>query len=149
MAHLQVHNFLDLEALVLLEHEEEEEEDDLSKSHGLVHSVIHIKIFYTGDLFDDDEISSDGLGDVSHVGFASSTAQDSTVQDLEDEARRIVARGAQPDTITEDLALPFRGPRDSDPSVWSVRVKVGVLLSPRTVLTNYGQLGKEDDVVLQ
>jgi len=42
MAHRQVRDFLDIEALVSLEDEEEEEEDNLSKSHELVHSVIHI-----------------------------------------------------------------------------------------------------------
>jgi transcription elongation factor SPT5 len=95
-------------------------------------------------------VSSDGPDDVSHVGgFASSEL---AVQDLEDEARRVTARG--PDTrssITtiENLVLPFRVPRDTDPSVWSVRVKVGVLLSTCTVLTNDGQLGQEADIVLQ
>ena len=101
--------------------------------------------FDTGDLFDDDEMSSDdeALGDVSHVAS-------SAVHDLEDEARRIVARGARPDATTiENLALPFRMPHDTDPSVWSVKVKVGVLLSVCTVLTNDGQLGQEADVVLQ
>lgn len=104
--------------------------------------------FYTGDLFNDDEISSDGLDDVSHVaGFASPA-----VQDLEDEARRLVERG--PDTrssitTNENLALPFRVPRDTDPSVWSVRVKVGALLSTRTILTDDRQPGQEDDVVFQ
>ncbi len=74
-------------------------------------------------------MSSDGPGDISHVaGFANPG-----VQDLEDEARRIMARGAGPNTrspitTTEDLPLPFRVLRNTDPSIWSVRVKVGVLL---------------------
>jgi transcription elongation factor SPT5 len=81
------------------------------------------------------------------VGFASSA-----IQDLEDEARRIVAR--DPDTrsimtTTENLPLPFHVPRDIDPSIWSVRVKVGVLLLTHTVLTNDGQLGQEVDIVFQ
>jgi hypothetical protein len=80
-------------------------------------------------------VSSDGLGDVSHVaGFASST-----VQDLEDEARRVRGPDTPPSITTiENLDLPFRVPRDDDPSVWSVTVKVptGVLLSTRTVLTD-------------
>jgi hypothetical protein len=52
----------------------------------MVYLVIRYRS-YTGDLVDDGETSSDGLGDdVSHVvGFARSE-----VQDLEDEARRIV-----------------------------------------------------------
>jgi hypothetical protein len=45
MAHLQVREFLDLEALVSREDEEEEEEGDLSKSHEMVHSVTHISIY--------------------------------------------------------------------------------------------------------
>jgi transcription elongation factor SPT5 len=96
-------------------------------------------------------MSNDGLDDVSHVaGFASSV-----VQDLEDDAGRIVARAGpsarSPIITVEDLPLPFRVPRDTDPSIWSVRVKVGVLLSTCTVLvlTNDGQLGHEADVVLQ
>jgi hypothetical protein len=43
MAHLQVRDFLDLEAVVSREEEEEEEEEeDLSKSHDMVHSAICI-----------------------------------------------------------------------------------------------------------
>jgi hypothetical protein len=42
MAHLQVRDFLDLEALVSLEEEEEEdEEENLSKSREMDHSVTH------------------------------------------------------------------------------------------------------------
>jgi len=51
--------------------------------------------------------------------------------------------------MIEDLALPFRVPRDTDPRIWSVKVKVGVLLSGYMVLTNDGQPGREADVVLQ
>ena len=94
-------------------------------------------------------MSNDEFGDVSlsHIGFASSVAQD-----LEDEARRIVAREAGPNPTTttiEDLPLPFRVPCDNDPNVWSVRVKVGVLLSACVVLTCGRQLGQEANVVLQ
>lgn len=62
-----------------------------------------------------------------------------------------MARGAGANTIATsgNLALPFRVPRDTDPSIWSVRVKVSVLLSARSVLTDDGQPGKEVDVVLQ
>jgi hypothetical protein len=45
MAHLQVRDFLDLEAVVSREEEEEteeEEEENLSKSHETVHSAICI-----------------------------------------------------------------------------------------------------------
>ena len=44
MAHLQVRDFLDLEAIVLREEEEEEEEENLSKSRETVHSVNRILI---------------------------------------------------------------------------------------------------------
>ncbi len=94
-------------------------------------------------------MSNDGLDDVSHVaGFASSV-----VQDLEDDTGRIVARAGpstrSPIITVEDLPLPFRVPCDTDPSIWSVRVKVSVLLPTCTVFTNDGQLGHEADVVLQ
>ena len=85
-------------------------------------------------------MSNDGLDDISHVaGFASSV-----VQDLEDNVGRIVARAGpstrSPIITVEDLPLPFHVPRDTDPSIWSVRVKVGVLLPTCTVFTNDGQL---------
>ena len=103
-------------------------------------------LFYTGDLFNDDETSSDGLGDAPYVRFAGSV-----VQDLEDEARRIAEKVTRADTTetTESLALPFRVPCDTDPSIWSMRVKVGVLRSAHMVLTNDGQVSREYDVVLQ
>lgn len=83
-------------------------------------------MYTADDLLDDDEISDDGPGVISQVGLASSTAQD-----YEDEARSIVARAGNKArsvlTINDDVTLPFRVPREIDPSIWSVRVKVGVL----------------------
>ena len=126
------------------EEKEKEKEENLSKSHDYCPFNRSIcRFFYTGDLFDDDELSSEG--DVSHVGFASSA-----VQDLEDEARSIMAKGAGANTIATsgNLALPFHVPHDTDPSIWSVRMKVSVLLSACLVLTDDGQPGKEANVVL-
>lgn len=107
---LSARDFLDLEATAVHEDEEEEEEEE-----------------NLSDLFNDDDVSSDGLeplDDISHVGGFPSSA----VRDLEDEARRIVERGLNTRSsipTIEDLVLPFRVPRDTDPSIWSVRVKLG------------------------
>lgn len=52
-------------------------------------------------------------------------------QHLEDEARKITARAARSQSsTTDDVLLPFRVPRENDPGIWSVRVKVsGLALS--------------------
>jgi hypothetical protein len=45
---------------------------------------------------------------------------------LEDEVRRITALAARSETsITDDVLLPFRVPRENDPSIWSITVNVG------------------------
>jgi hypothetical protein len=68
----------------------------------------------------------DGQSAISQVDFASTTARG-----LEDEARRIVARAEYNPrselTPTGNVALPFRMPREADPSIWSVGVKVRAL----------------------
>lgn len=83
-------------------------------------------LYTADDLLDDDEISYDWPGVISQVDLASSIPQD-----LEDEARSIVARAGNNArsllTINDNAILPFRVPRETDPSIWSVRVKVGVL----------------------
>ena len=52
-------------------------------------------------------------------------------QDLEGEAARVVARArhsTRPSyTKIDDIPLPLRVPRSTDPSIWSFRVKVGIL----------------------
>jgi hypothetical protein len=51
-------------------------------------------------------------------------------QDLEDEAVRVVERARQtwPSyTKNDDIPLLLRVPRSTDPSIWSFRVKVGML----------------------
>jgi hypothetical protein len=48
-------------------------------------------------------------------------------RDLEGEARRIAVRAAQETqvgTAADGMALPFRVPRENDPKIWSVGVKV-------------------------
>lgn len=51
---------------------------------------------------------------------------DSEARRLEDEARRITAlAGRSESSITDDVLLPFRVPRENDPSIWSIRVDVG------------------------
>jgi hypothetical protein len=77
-------------------------------------------------LGDDESVSDDDTSIASLPGFPSAEAQD-----LDGEARRIVAR-ARHNTgyahiTTNDLALPFRVPRENDPTIWSIRVEVGVL----------------------
>jgi hypothetical protein len=99
-----------------------------SVSHVAVHfTTIHIyNILHTADdFFDDDEVSNDGTGVISQAGLAGSA-----VDGLEDEARNVVARAAYARpvlTASDDMILPLRVPRETDPSIWSVRVKVGAL----------------------
>jgi hypothetical protein len=75
------------------------------------------------DLVDDHEsISEDEADIVPLTGVPHAEAND-----LEDEARRITVRAAQETrvgTTADGMALPFRVPRESDPKIWSVSVKV-------------------------
>jgi hypothetical protein len=86
-----------------------------------------ILIYFIGYLVGDDEpLSGDETDAASLPGLP-----DVQAQDLEDEARRVVARArhnTRSDYSTADgisLPLPFRVPRENDPTIWSVRVKVG------------------------
>ena len=82
------------------------------------------------DILDDDEISNDEPGAISHAGLSSST-----VEGLECQARGIEARaGYNRDARSlltangdGDVTLPLRVPLETDPSIWSVRVKVSAL----------------------
>ncbi|KAI9430618.1 hypothetical protein H4582DRAFT_2063633 [Lactarius indigo] len=114
---LQAHQFLDVEAIVAVEDEEETDEGEILSG-----------------LFDDEEMSNDEADVISRAGFSDI---DTSAQDLQDEATRLVARAGNNTrssyTTFEDIPLPFRVPRSTDPSIWSVRVK----------------LGRETDVVFQ
>jgi hypothetical protein len=84
-----------------------------------------ILIYFIGYLVGDDEPVSDDETDAASLpGLPHVQAQD-----LEVEARRVVARArrnTQSDYSTADgISLPFRVPRENDPTIWSVRVKVG------------------------
>ncbi|KAH9047109.1 hypothetical protein EDB84DRAFT_1435148, partial [Lactarius hengduanensis] len=85
-------------------------------------------------LFDDEEMSNDEADVVSRAGLSDIGT---SIKDLQDEATRIVATARNNTrssyTTFEDIPLPFRVPRSTDPSIWSVRVK----------------LGRETDVVFQ
>jgi hypothetical protein len=74
----------------------------------------------------DDEPVSDNESEIAlRVRFPSRETQD-----LEDEAVRVLARaGHTRPSYTKfgDIPLPLRVPRSTDPSIWSVRVKVGML----------------------
>jgi hypothetical protein len=73
-----------------------------------------------GDLVDDNESVSDD--EIPLMGVPHAEARD-----LEDEARRIAVRAAQNirvDATADDMTLPFRVPRENDPKIWSVGVKV-------------------------
>ena len=79
------------------------------------------------DILNDDEISNDGSGILSQADLAGSA-----VEGLEDEARGIMARSRYNRdarsvlTTNDDVNLPLRVPRETDPSIWLVRVKVGI-----------------------
>ena len=123
----QIRDFLDLEATVALEDEEENEEDDEICKNSHTRSLQWSMNIFLGDLLDDDdEVSNDESSVISRVSIAGFGEHS-----LDDEARRIVARAGHNTrsvlTTTGDVALPFRVPREIDPSIWSVRVKVGVL----------------------
>jgi len=74
---------------------------------------------------DDEPVSDDEMDAASLLGLP----PDVQTQDLEVEARRVVARArrnTRSDYSTADgISLPFRVPRENDPTIWSVRVKVG------------------------
>ena len=85
-----------------------------------------IVINFIGYLVGDDEPLSDDETDTTPL-----PGLDVQAQDLEVEARRAVARArcnARSDYLAPDgisLPLPFRVPHENDPTIWSVRVKVG------------------------
>ncbi|KAH9013458.1 hypothetical protein EDB85DRAFT_2158192 [Lactarius pseudohatsudake] len=104
-----IHQFLDVEAIVAAEDEEETDEGEILSG-----------------LFDDEEMSNDEADVVSHAGLSDIGT---SIKDLQDEATRIVATARNNTrssyTTFEDIPLPFRVPRSTDPSIWSVRVKLG------------------------
>ncbi len=84
-----------------------------------------ILIYFIGYLVGDDEfVSDDETVAASLLGLP-----DVQAQDLEVEARRVVARArrnTRSDYLTADgISLPFRVPHENDPTIWSIRVKVG------------------------
>ncbi|KAI9437480.1 hypothetical protein H4582DRAFT_2057849 [Lactarius indigo] len=101
-------HFLDIEAIVAREDEEELDEGE----------------DYPGELLDDEEEVLDDETEI--ISRASANVE---AQDLEDEAVRIVTRAGHNTrssyTTIDDIPLPFRVPRSTDPSIWSVRVKLG------------------------
>lgn len=84
-----------------------------------------ILIYFIGYFAGDDESLSDDDTDAALLP----RLPDVQAQDLEDEARMVVARARRNtrfDYSTADgISLPFRVPRENDPTIWSVRVKVG------------------------
>lgn len=91
-------------------------------------SFMTIYVYFIGGLFDDEEMSNDEADVVSRAGLSDIGT---SIKDLQDEATRIVATARNNTrssyTTFEDIPLPFRVPRSTDPSIWSVRVKVGIL----------------------
>jgi hypothetical protein len=85
-----------------------------------------ILIYFIGYIVGDDEPVSDDETDAASLPGLPPDVQ---TQDLEVEARRVVARArrnTRSDYSTADgISLPFRVPRENDPTIWSVRVKVG------------------------
>jgi hypothetical protein len=84
-----------------------------------------ILIYFIGYIMGDDEpVSDDEMDAASLPGLP-----DVQAQDLEVEARRVVARARRNTrsdySTADDISLPFRVPRENDPTIWSVRVKVG------------------------
>ena len=84
-----------------------------------------ILIYFIGYLMGDDEPVSDDEMDATSL----SGLPDVQAQDLKVEARRVVARArrnTRSDYLTADgISFPFRVPHENDPTIWSVRVKVG------------------------
>jgi len=116
---LQLHAFLDLEAIVA-EEEEEDYEEDVGESDPLVHLRRTI-IYLIGYIVGDDELTSDD--EMDNVFLPPLLGPEA--QGLKNEVRRITAHAAwSQSSITDDVPLPFRVPRKNDPGIWSIRVKV-------------------------
>src|SRR6266851_3675976 len=84
-----------------------------------------ILIYFIGYLIGDDKfVSDDETVAASLLGLP-----DVQAQDLEVEARRVVARARHNTrsdySTTDGISLPFRVLCENDPTIWSVRVKVG------------------------
>jgi hypothetical protein len=84
-----------------------------------------ILIYFIGYIVGDDEPVSDDETDAASLPGL----PDVQAQDLEVEARRVVARARRNTrsdySTADDISLPFRVPHENDPTIWSVRVKVG------------------------
>ena len=86
----------------------------------------NIYIYIIGVLLNDDELL---LHDETEIALRACLPS-IEAQDFEDEAVRVVARArhTRPSyTKFDDIPLPLRVPRSTDPSIWSFRVKVGML----------------------
>lgn len=77
--------------------------------------------YLIGYIVDDDEpTSDDGMDNVLPPLLLGPEAHG-----LEDEARRVTARAPRSQSSnTDDVPLPFRVPRENDPGIWSINVKV-------------------------
>lgn len=108
-----------------------EREMMISVSHThLSFVVVYVYIYILGELLDDDEEAwSDEAEAILRASATDSVGVEA--QDLEGEAVRIMARAGHsarpPYAAVDDVPLPFRVPRLTDPSIWTVRVKVGIL----------------------
>ncbi len=106
-------------------------------------SFIAVHVYLLGELLDDEEEVLDNEMEI--ISRASANVE---AQDLEDEAVRITARAGHymrsSYTTIDDVPLPFRVPRSTDPSIWSVRVKVGILhYVPADADTRWDSLDKK------
>lgn len=98
----------------------------ISPLYYFIFTLIHV--YFIGYFVRDDEL---GCGD--EAAIAPQPGLDGmNVQHLDDDARWIAGRIRQKNTRSahtaiDDDIVPLRVPREGDPDVWSVRVKVGVL----------------------
>ncbi len=88
--------------------------------------LVAVHVYLLGELLDDEEEVPDDETEI--ISHASANIE---AQDLKDKAVRIVARAGhnmQSSYMTiDDVPLPFQVPHSTDPSIWSIRVKVGIL----------------------
>ena len=106
------------------------ERNGMTKRRALVSRVFcwrsNIYIYIIGVLLNDDELLPHDETEIALRACLPSIE----AQDFEDEAMRVVARArhTRPSyTKFDDIPLPLRVPRSTDPSIWSFRVKVGML----------------------
>ena len=146
MPEFTLRDYLDIEAFVGQDEEEEEEEEfgELFLSFRVL-----LVLMYVDDLFDDDDVAADST---SEQGASWRPSPSPTPTNFAEEAAEIRARFARRHTGASgtrgDPLLYHLVPRTSDPSLWSIHVKVRVITDCCFTVSHILKPGYKSEIVL-